>query len=91
MKSIERGTYRMLIKNPSILVLFMLPILTFIISIGMQLLIKNRIAVVGVVFIAYLVATFVIFNSTFLIWCFIYTGIAIIGTLIADQIHLKRK
>ncbi len=81
----------MIIENPSVLVLFMLPLLTLIISICMQLLIKNRITVVGVVFIGYLVATFVLFNSTFLIWCFVYTGIAITGTLIADLIRRKRK
>jgi len=81
----------MIIENPSVLVLFMLPILTFIISICMQFLIKNRITVVGVVFIGYLVATFVLFNSSFLIWCFVYTGIAITGTLIADRIRRKRK
>jgi len=57
----------------------------------MQFLIKNRITVVGVVFIGYLVATFVLFNSSFLIWCFVYTGIAITGTLIADRIRRKRK
>ena len=37
-----------------------------------------------------LIATFVIFNSTFLIWCFIYTVTGLMGTLIEDLI-LKRK
>ena len=76
--------------NPMGLVLFTLPLLTLVISFVMQLFIKKKIIVISVVFVAYLIATFVYFNSTFLIWCFFYTVISLIGTLIADWV-LKRK
>jgi hypothetical protein len=76
--------------NPMGLVIFSLPLLTLVISFVMQLFIQKKLIVVSIVFIGYLIATFVFFNSTFFIWCFVYTGIALVGTLIADLV-LKRK
>ena len=77
--------------NPMGLVLFALPLLTFVISLVMQLLIKKKIIILSIVFVGYLIATFVLFNSTFLIWCFVYTGISLTGTLIADLILKCKK
>ncbi|MDP4178578.1 MAG: DUF2651 family protein [Bacillota bacterium] len=79
------------IKDPFGLILITLPILTFIISLIGQLFIKKKIIILSIVFILYLAATFIIFNSSFLIWCFIYTGISAIGTLIADLIIKCKK
>lgn len=72
--------------NPFGLILIILPLLTFIISLVSQILIKKKIVILSIVFIGYLIATFTIFNSSFLIWCFIYTFISLIATLLADLI-----
>jgi len=72
--------------NPFGLVFFVLPLLTIVISIILQLVIKKKLIVVGVVFVVYLIATFAVFNSSFLFWCFIYTIISFIATLIVDLI-----
>lgn len=72
--------------NPFGMVLIIFPILTFIIALILQLLIKKKVIILSVVFIGYLISTFTIFNSSFLIWCFVYTGISLVGTLIADLI-----
>lgn len=73
-------------ENPFGMVLIILPTLTFIVSLILQLLMKKKIIILGIVFIVYLIATYTVFNSSFLIWCFVYTGISLIGTLIADLI-----
>jgi hypothetical protein len=72
--------------SPVILVFFIFPILTIVISVILQLIIKRKLAVICIVFIAYLIATFVLFNSTFLIWCFVYAVISFLGTIIGDLI-----
>lgn len=72
--------------NPFAMILEVFPLITFIASFIMQLIIKKKIIILSFVFIVYLIATFVLFNSSFLIWCFIYTGISLIATLIADLI-----
>lgn len=77
--------------DPFGLILIGFPLFTFIISLIIQLLIKKKIIILSIVFIGYLIATFVLFNSSFLIWCFIYTFISLIGTLIADLILKFRK
>ncbi|RII32895.1 DUF2651 domain-containing protein [Clostridium chromiireducens] len=76
--------------NPFGMILIILPLFTFIISLLSQLLIKKKIIILSVVFIGYLIATFTIFNSSFLIWCFVYTGISLVGTLIADYVLRMR-
>ncbi len=76
--------------NPFGMILIIFPLLTFITSLILQILIKKKVIILGVVFIGYLIATFTLFNSTFLIWCFVYTGISLVGTFSADSI-LKDK
>lgn len=80
-----------IINYPFELTLIILPLFTLIISLVSQILIKKKIIILSIVFIGYLIATFTIFNSTFLIWCFIYTFISLIGTLLADLILKYRK
>ena len=70
--------------NPFEIVLIVLPFLTLAVSLVLQLFLKKRILIMGIIFCVYLIATFTVFNSSFLIWCFVYTGISLIGTLIAD-------
>jgi hypothetical protein len=75
-----------IVRDPMGMVFFSLPLFSFIVALIMQLAIKRRGIVLSLVFIGYLLATFTIFNSSFLIWCFIYTGIAVGGTVVADLI-----
>jgi uncharacterized membrane protein len=72
--------------DPMGMILVIFPLLTFIISLIVQLLIKKKIIILSVVFVGYLIATFTIFNSTFLMWCFVYTFISLLATLLADLI-----
>lgn len=72
--------------NPFELVLIIFPFLTFVISLIFQILIKKKMIILSVVFVGYLIATFTIFNSSFLMWCFVYTLISLIATLLADLI-----
>ena len=72
--------------DPMGLVLFTLPLLVFIISLVMQLIFKKRLIILLINFVWWLIGTFTIFNSSFLIYCFIYTVISLVGTLIADLI-----
>lgn len=72
--------------NPFGITLIIFPLLTFITSLILQLLIKKKVIISSVVFTLYLIATFTLFNSSFLLWCFVYTGISLVGTLIADLI-----
>lgn len=65
------------------------PIITFIVSILLRLIISNRIIILCIVFATYLVLLILLFNSSFLVWCFIYTAIALIGTFIGD--FIKRR
>lgn len=67
---------------------------TLIISLICQILIKKinkKIIILSIACIGYLITMLTIFNSTFLIWCFIYTFISLIGTLLADLILKYRK
>ena len=74
-------------ENPFGMILIILPLITFISSMVLQILTNKRLIILSTVFFGYLVATFSLFNSTFLIWCFVYTGIAVIGTLIGTLIR----
>jgi hypothetical protein len=77
--------------NPFEMVLIILPLLTLLVSLVLQLFIKKKIIILGIVFTGYLIATYMVFNSSFLMWCFVYTAISLIGTLIADIILKYRK
>lgn len=77
--------------NPFGMILIIFPLFTFITSLIVQLLMKKKIIILTIVFIGYLIATFTLFNSSFLIWCFVYTGISLVGTLIADLILKYKK
>ncbi|WP_425544871.1 DUF2651 family protein [Clostridium sartagoforme] len=73
------------------MILIILPLFTFVVSLILQLFIKRKIIILGIIFTVYLVATYTVFNSSFLMWCFVYTGISLIGTLVADLILKYRK
>lgn len=73
-------------EDPIGMVLVIFPVSIFIISILLQIITKKKLVVTSFIFGGFLVATFTIFNSSFLIWCFVYTVISYIGTLIGDFI-----
>jgi hypothetical protein len=62
------------------LVLLIFPIASFLFGVIGQLLIKRMLIVVGLTFLCWLIATFTIFNETFLIWVFVYTALAFLGS-----------
>lgn len=78
-------------ENPFGMILIILPLFTFVVSLILQLFIKRKIIILCIIFTVYLVATYTVFNSSFLMWCFVYTGISLIGTLVADLILKYRK
>ena len=73
--------------NSMLIVLVTLPIITLIISAILSLFIKKRIFILSFIFIVYIILTFTIFNSSFLVWVPIYIIIAYIGTLFGDSIR----
>jgi hypothetical protein len=62
----------------SVFVIF--PIISFLLGVIGQILIKRIYIVVGIIFLGWLFATFTIFNSTFLIWVFVYSALAFLGS-----------
>jgi hypothetical protein len=62
------------------LVLIYFPILSLVFGIAGQLVIKKVYIVVGITFLGWLIATFTVFNYTFLIWVFIYSALTLLGS-----------
>lgn len=77
--------------DPMTMVLFLFPLLVLIGSIGLQLIFKKRLVILLINFTLWLVLTFTVFNSSFLIYCFIYTVISFVGTLIGDLLINSKK
>jgi hypothetical protein len=63
-----------------LMVLFIFPIISFIVGIIGQILIKKVYIVVGITFLGWLIATFTVFNDSFLIWVFIYSALSLLGS-----------
>ncbi len=61
-------------------ILLLFPIVSFLFGVIGQLLIKRIYIVVGIIFLGWLIATFTIFNETFLIWVFVYTAFSFLGS-----------
>lgn len=72
--------------DPMGLVLFTYPLLVFVVSIVLQLILKKKVIVLLMNFVLWLILTFTVFNSSFFIYCFVYTFISLIGTFISDFI-----
>lgn len=62
------------------------PFFTIVLSFIAQLVIKKKILIIFLVFLFYLILTYTVFNSSFLIYCFGYVAIALLGTLLADLV-----
>ena len=70
--------------------LLVFPLLSFLFGIVGQLLIKRIYIVVGVTFLVWIIATFTLFNESFLIWAFIYTVLSLVGALIIFLIQKSK-
>lgn len=70
--------------DPFGVVLVIFPVATLVLSFVLQLIIRKKAIIIAAVFAGYLIATFTAFNSSFLIWCFVYTVLAVIATMLAD-------
>ncbi|GEM_PF-6954437 len=75
--------------DPMGMVLVALPLLTLVASLLIHLFIQRILLTTLIIFLSYLTATFTIFNNTFLIWVFAYTGIAYLGTIILENFQGK--
>lgn len=76
--------------DPMGMVIFTYPLVVLIISVVMQLIFKKMFVILLINFGIWLIVTFTIFNSSFLIWCFVYTFISFFGTLIGDLIIISK-
>ncbi|HHT97720.1 MAG TPA: DUF2651 family protein [Clostridiales bacterium] len=73
-----------------IMALFIFPLVSFVFGIIGQRLIKKMYIVVGITFLGWLIATYTIFNGTFLIWVFIYSFLSLIGATIVYLVQKSR-
>lgn len=73
-----------------ILVLLVFPILSLIFGIVGEIFIKKVYVVGGITFLVWVIATVTIFNSTFIMWVFINTLLALLGACIVEFFR-KRK
>lgn len=62
------------------MVIFVFPLLSFLLGIIGQIFIKKIYIVVGITLLGWLITAFTIFNESFLIWVVIYTILAFIGS-----------
>jgi len=63
-----------------LIALFVFPLSSLLFGVIGQILIKKVYIVVGITFLVWLIATFTIFNESFLIWAFIYSILSLIGS-----------
>jgi hypothetical protein len=73
-----------------LMALFIFPLLSFLFGIIGQILIKKIYIVVGITFLGWLIATFIIFNESFLIWVFVYSILSLIGSAIVYFIQKSK-
>jgi hypothetical protein len=70
------------------MIFIIFPILSFLLGVIGQILIKRIYIVVGIIFLGWLIATFTLFNSTFLIWVFVYSAVSFLG---AGAVYFLKK
>ena len=76
--------------DPMGTVLFTYPLIVFLLALVMQLILKKKVGILLINFVFWLVLTFTVFNSSFLIYCFVYTFVALLGTLMGELIILVK-
>lgn len=73
-----------------LMALLVFPLLSFLFGIFGQVLIKRIYIVVGITFLVWIIATFTLFNESFLIWVFIYTILSLVGALVIYLIQKSK-
>lgn len=62
--------------------LFIYPLLSFLLGIIGQILIKKIFIVVGITFVMWFIAAFTVFNKSFFVWVLVYTALSALGASI---------
>jgi len=75
----------------TLLIFFAFPIAVIIISVVLQKLLRNPIAVAALIFATFLIVTFAAFDETFLIATLVYTLLSLITALIVKFICESNK
>jgi Protein of unknown function (DUF2651) len=72
------------------MILILFPVLSVIIGVAGYAVFKNVFVSPALVFIASMIALFLIFNETFLIWVFLYTLVTLVSGMIVMVLSKKR-
>ncbi|XXM73061.1 DUF2651 family protein [Lysinibacillus sphaericus] len=72
------------------MILILFPVISVILGIAGYVIFKNIYAAPAFVFISSMIALFLVFNETFLMWVFVYTLLALVPGLILMVLSKKR-
>jgi hypothetical protein len=76
--------------NIFFMILILFPVLSVIIGVAGYVVFKNIFVSPALVFIASMIALYIFFNETFLIWVFLYTVVTLVSGLIVMALSKKR-
>jgi predicted small integral membrane protein len=76
--------------NIFFMILILFPVLSVIIGVAGYAVFKNIFVSPALVFIASMIALYIFFNETFLIWVFLYTVVTLVSGLIVMALSKKR-
>jgi uncharacterized membrane protein (DUF106 family) len=76
--------------NIFFMILILFPVLSVIIGVAGYAVFKNVFVSPALVFITCMIALFLIFNETFLIWVFLYTLVTLVSGVIVRALSKKR-
>lgn len=76
--------------NVFFMILILFPFISVILGLAGYALFKNIFAAPAFVFIASMIALYLVFNETFLIWVFVYTLLALVPGLMLKAFSKKR-
>jgi Protein of unknown function (DUF2651) len=76
--------------NVFFMILIFFPVISVILGIAGFAIFKNIFAAPAFVFIASMIALFMLFNETFLMWVFLYTFLTLISGVIVKALTKKR-
>ncbi|MFL8938079.1 DUF2651 family protein [Rossellomorea oryzaecorticis] len=75
--------------NVFLILLILFPVISVILGIAGYAIFKNIIAASAVVFFASMIALYLVFNETFLIWVFVYTILALVSGVFVKAFNKK--
>jgi hypothetical protein len=76
--------------NIFFMILILFPVLSAIMGVAGYAVFKNIFVSPALVFIASMIALYIFFNETFLIWVFLYTGVTLVSGMIVMALSKKR-